>query len=325
MFDKTLSRLCVLLPVFAFLVTTDVTAEAYPSRPIRMILPFPAGGGTDVATRLVAQEMSKTLGQSIVILNRPGAGGKIGSAAGAKEKADGYNIVLSSTSTMAVYPAIDPKLPYDALGDFRHAGIIATTPGVLVATKDLPAKNLEDLNKLLLDNPSRYVIGSGTPTTFLAAETYKRALNVNLLNVNYPGSPPLFLDLIPGRVHLTFVIAGAALSEINSGALKPIAITGNKRIPQLPKVGTMGELGMGKVDASAWIGFAFPRGTPDEAVRVFNGALNKALENPGVISRLTELGFVVEGGSPEKHTERVKSELGAWAKMYKDAGSPPLQ
>lgn len=320
---RILAKYFLLLPALGAL--HGAMADTYPNQPIKIILPYPAGGGTDVATRLVAQEMSKTLGQSIIILNRPGAGGKIGVTVAKKEKPDGYTLVLSSTSTMAIYPAIDAKLGYDPVHDFTHVGLIATTPGVLLATQSLPAENVKDLNQLFKANPAGYVIGSGTPTAFLAAELYKKALKADVQTINYNGSPPLLLDLIPGRTHVTFMIAGAAIPEIRNGRAKAIAVTGDKRMPQLPEVGTMKEAGMGQVDASTWIGLAFPKGAPDAAVKAINEALNQALTQPHVVQRLAELGYFIDGGSPERHAKTVAAELVLWAKAYKDAGSPALQ
>lgn len=322
---RAIAKYCCLLPLLGLSSLPGAMAETYPNQPIKLILPYPAGGGTDVAVRLVAQEMGKSLGQTIIILNRPGAGGKIGILVGKKEKPDGYTLVLSSTSTMAIYPAIDAKLGYDPVHDFTHAGLIATTPGVLLATPSLPANNLKALNPLLKAKPDSYIIGSGTPTAFLAAELYKKALQADVQNINYNGSPPLLLDLIPGRTHLTFMIAGAAIPEIKNGRAKAIAVTGEKRIPQLPEVATMKEAGMGQVDASTWIGLAFPKGTPEVAVKAVNTALNQALVKPQVVERLADLGFYTEGGTPQRHAKTVETELVLWAKAYKDAGSPAMQ
>lgn len=325
MLRRAIAKYCCLLPLVGLSFFQEATADTYPNQPIKIILPYPAGGGTDVAMRLVAQEMSKTLGQTIIILNRPGAGGKIGVLVAKKEKPDGYTLVMSSTSTMAIYPTIDAKLGYDPVHDFTHAGLIASSPGVLLATLSLPANNLKELNQLLKAKPASYIIGSGTPTAFLAAELYKKAIQADVQTVNYNGSPPLLLDLIPGRTHLTFMIAGAAIPEIKNGRAKAIAVTGNKRIPQLPDVATMKEAGMGQVDATTWIGLAFPKGVPDAAVKAVNAALNQALTKPHVIERLADLGYSIDGGSPQHHAETVEKELVLWAKAYKDAGSPPLQ
>lgn len=322
---RAIAQYCCLLPLMGLCFSQGAMADAYPSQPIKIILPYPAGGGTDVATRLVAQEMSKTLGQTIIVLNRPGAGGKIGILVAKKEKPDGYTLVLSSTSTMAIYPAIDTKLGYDPVNDFTHAGLIASTPGVLLATPSLPANSIRELNQLLKAKPASYLIGSGTPTAFLAAELYKKAIQADVQTINYNGSPPLLLDLIPGRTHLTFMIAGAAIPEIKNGRAKAIAVTGDKRMPQLPDIPTMKESGMGQVDATTWIGLAFPKGAPDVAVKAVNAALNQALAKPQVIERLADLGYFIEGGSPQHHAKRVETELVLWAKAYKDAGSPPLQ
>lgn len=322
---RAIAQYCCLLPLVGLCFSQGAMADAYPSQPIKIILPYPAGGGTDVATRLVAQEMSKTLGQTIIVLNRPGAGGKIGILVAKKEKPDGYTLVLSSTSTMAIYPAIDTKLGYDPVNDFTHAGLIASTPGVLLATPSLPANSIKELNQLLQAKPASYLIGSGTPTAFLAAELYKKAIQADVQTINYNGSPPLLLDLIPGRTHLTFMIAGAAIPEIKNGRAKAIAVTGDKRMPQLPDIPTMKESGMGQVDATTWIGLAFPKGAPDVAVKAVNAALNQALAKPQVIERLADLGYFIDGGSPQHHAKRVETELVLWAKAYKDAGSPPLQ
>lgn len=324
MFRKMKISTAILLSAVGGMMSAPAAADAYPTRAIKVIVPYPAGGGTDVLIRTVTNEMAKSLGQTFVVINRPGAGGMIGVSASKMESPDGYTMVVSSTSTMAVYPAFESKLSYQPMKDFVHAGMVAKTPGVLVATKSLPADNLKDLNKLLKADPDKYVIGSGTPTTFMTTELYKLALKANIQTINYNGSPPVLLDLIPGRVHLTFMIAGAALPEIKNGTVKPIAVTWKERLPQLPNVGTMKEAGMGEVDASTWIGLAFPKGVPEPIVKKINTALNQALAKPEIIKRLDELGFFVEGGSPEQHTKIVASDLAFWAKVYKDAGSPKL-
>ncbi len=323
MIRRFIPSACCLLSALA--LVAPAAAESYPSHPIKMIVPYPAGGGTDVLVRTVMQEMSKTLGQNIVVINRPGAGGKIGVAAVKLEKPDGYTMVVSSTSTMAVYPAIEPKLSYDPIKSFVHGGMIAKTPGVLLATRSLPANNLNDLTRLLTAKPDDYVIASGTPTTFLSAEMYKQAIKAKMQTVQYNGSPPLLLDLVPGRVHLTFMIAGAAIPEIKNGSVKALAVTWGKRIPQLPDVPTMKEAGMGHVDATTWVGIAFPAGTPAPVVNKVNAALNHALQQPHVAKRLVELGYFAEGGSPEQHSKTVASELTLWSKIYTNAGSPGLQ
>ncbi|SCU90714.1 conserved exported hypothetical protein [Cupriavidus necator] len=325
MIRRFIPRSCCLLSALALLAPAVAAAENYPSHPIKMIVPYPAGGGTDVLVRTVMQEMSKTLGQSIVVINRPGAGGKIGVTAVKLEKPDGYTMVLSSTSTMAVSPAIEPKLSYDPVKSFVHGGMIAKTPGVLLATRSLPAGNLDDLKRLLTAKPDDYVIASGTPTTFLSAEMYKQAIKSKMQTVQYNGSPPLLLDLVPGRVHLTFMIAGAAIPEIKNGTVKALAVTWDKRIPQLPDVPTMKEAGMGQVEATTWVGIAFPAGTPAPVVNKVNAALNHALQQPHVARRLVELGYFAEGGSPEQHSKTVASELTLWSKIYTNAGSPGLQ
>ncbi|MBB1597783.1 tripartite tricarboxylate transporter substrate binding protein [Achromobacter sp. UMC46] len=322
---RSMAPACYLLSFLGFFALNNAMAEGYPDHPIKIILPYPAGGGTDVATRLVTQEMGKILGQSIIVMNRPGSGGKIGVALAKREKPDGYTLVLSSTSTMAVYPAIDPKLSYDPVNDFTHVGLIATTPGVLLANLELPADNIKDLGKLFNSDPSKYIIGSGTPTAFLAAEMYKKAINADVQTINYNGSPPLLVDLIPGRIHATFMIAGAAIPDIKSGRVKAIAVTGDKRMPQLPGIATLKEAGMGQVDASTWIGLAFPKGVPASDVKVISDAMNQALAKPQIAEQLAGLGFLIEGGSPERHAKTVESELAFWSKAYKDAGSPAMQ
>ena len=234
--------------------------DGYPNRPINVIVPYPAGGGGDILTRIVTQEMSKSLGQPMVVLNRLGAGGKVGVTAAKREKPDGYTVLISSTSTMTVFPVLEPKLAYKPLKDFVSASLIADTPGVLLATKSIAADNLKGINTLLRDHPEKYLIASGTPATFLASELYKQALGRTIQTINYNGSPPVILDLVPGRVHLTFIIVAAAMQEINNGNAKAIAVTSEKRISQLPNTGTMKEAGMGEVDASSWFGFSFPAG-----------------------------------------------------------------
>ena len=322
MFRK--ATVATIFSFFALGVSGSALAQAYPEHPIKVILPFPAGGGTDVLLRIVTREMSKTLGQPIIVMNRPGAGGKIGMNAAKQEKPDGYTMVVSSTSTMAVYPVIDAKLTYDPIKDFTQIGVMAITPGVLVANKDFPADSIKDTNKLLLADPAKYIIASGTPTTYLATELYKQMLGANVEVISYSGSPPIMLDLIPGRVHLTFMIAGAAIPDIKKGTVKPIAVTWKEPMTQLPGVGTMQEVGMGDVDASTWLALAFPKGVSEDKVKKVNAAMNQALKDPSVIEQLEALGFFVEGGSPEWADKRVEDGLARWSKVYKDAGSPPL-
>ena len=270
------------LAMLALAVLPVAAQEAFPARPITLIIPFPPGGSADVLGRLIGKRLADDLGQPIVIDNRPGAGTAVGAGAVAKAKADGYTLLLSSGSTFTVNPAIRTNLPYDPVRSFDPIAIVARIPLILIAHKDVPVNKVQEFAAATKAQPDKYSyasFGSGT-TSHFTAEIVLQALGVKLVHVPYKGSAPAMTDLIGGQVPYSFDTVTAALPHLKSGKIKAIAVTTGKRASQLPNVPTFAEAGYPQVNADTWVMFAAPKGTPVAVRSKLEQALAKMLATP---------------------------------------------
>lgn len=285
--------------------------EAYPSRPITLVIPFPPGGATDVLGRLIGKKLGDVLGQSVVIDNRAGAGTVIGASYVAKAAPDGYTLLMSSGTTFTVNPAIRAKLPYDPVKSFEPIGMVARVPLVLLANRDVPVSNLRQLIAAVKAEPGKYVYGSfGSGTTgHFAGELMWEALGIKLMHVPYRGSAPAMSDLIGGQIPFTVDTVAAAMPQIRSGKIKAIAVTGAKRAQQLPDVPTVAESGFSGFASDSWLAVVAPHGLPADVRARLQKALADAMADGEVRSRLLANGLEPAYEPASAVSARIADEL----------------
>lgn len=301
-------------------------AQAYPSKPVTMIVPFAAGGPTDIVARIVGEHMSKTLGQQMVIENVAGAGGTTGITRGKQAPPDGYTIMMGHMGTHGAAPALYPNLRYDPTKDFEQIGLAAGTPIVIVAKKDFPAANLQEFMAYVKANTAKVNqahagVGSVSFTTCLLLSSQ---LGVKPTAVAYRGTGPALNDLVGGQVDYMCDQIVNLVEQINGGAIKAFAIATTERSPVLPNVPTTKEGGLPEYNVSAWNAVFAPKGTPKDVVTKLNAALSAALDDPATRKRLLDLGSVIpdqKGRTPEALAELVNSEVARWTPILKAAGA----
>jgi tripartite-type tricarboxylate transporter receptor subunit TctC len=322
---QTISRrsaLALSLALACAAAAPSFAAEAYPAKPIRLIVPFPPGGGTDAIARDVANELTTTLKWNFVVENRPGSGGNIGVDAAAKSAPDGYTIVLGQTSNLAINPTLYGHLPYDPLKDLTPVALVASAPLVFVVKADSPYKNLADLVAAAKAKPGSLNFaspGNGT-VTHLTGELLQKEAGVTFTHVPYKGGSMALTDLLGGRIQIYAGSVPTLLGHIKSGQLRAIVVTSAQRDPNLPQVPTVGETYKG-FEAVTWFGFVAPAGTPQPIVAKLNAEINKALKTPELRKRLNDEGATVLGGSPEQFAALIKSEIAKWAPVVKASGA----
>ena len=295
---------------------------AYPNKPIRMIVPYPPGGPTDVLGRIVAQKLSESLGQQVVVENRPGASGMIGSEIVAKAAPDGYTL-LANASIHVINPSLYPKMNFDALRDFAPVSLIAQVPLILVVNPNLPVKSVQELIALGKAQPNLLNFGSSgnAAAPHLAGESFKIATGVQMQHVPYKGSAPALTDLIGGQVQLIFDSMPSAMPHVKSGKIRALAVTTARRSPTVPDLPTIAESGVPGFDISTWYGVWAPAGTPREIVNKVAAEMAKALQQPAVRERLAALGAEPVGNTPEEFAAYCQSELAKWSKIVRESGA----
>ncbi len=314
---------CTGLVVALILAAAGAAAQTYPTKPIRLVVPFPAGGTTDILAREVGQRLSASLGQPVVIDNRPGAAGNIGTELVAKSAPDGYTLLMCTVSTHAINPNLYAKLPYDHVADFAPVILVASVPNVLEVTPTLPVNSVADLIKLAKDKPGQINFassGSGT-SIHLSGELFKTMAGVDMTHVPYRGSAPALTDLIAGQVQVMFDNLPSSLPQIKAGKLRAIAVTSAQRAPALPNVPTIAESGLPGFEATSWFGVVAPAGTPPAIVARINADLNEWLQSPDAKEKLLAQGAAAGGGSPEQFAAFIQAETEKWAKVVKSSGA----
>ena len=314
---------CVLALTFPY-ISAPASAAApndYPARPIRLISPFAPGGGNDLLSRTLGLEMSKSLGQSVVVDNRPGANTIIGMEIVATAPADGYTLIMTS-STQAINATLYPKLPYDSIKDFAPVSLIASSPLIVAVYPGLAVNNVQELIALAKAKPRQILYPSaGTwNATHLAGELFSAMAGVTLVHVPYKGAAPGMNDLIAGRLQMVFATAPSAMAYIKAGRLRAIAITSNARSAVMPELPTVAESGVPGYEASTWYGVLAPARTPRPIVMRLNSEAKKALAVPEVRERLVAAGVDPVGNSPDEFAAYVRTEIAKWAKVIKLSG-----
>jgi tripartite-type tricarboxylate transporter receptor subunit TctC len=305
--------------------TSPAAGQAFPSKPIRFVVPFAPGVSTDTLARTLGVKVAESIGQQVVIDNRAGASGNIGMEIVAKAPPDGHTIVLGYIANVAIAPSLYEKLPFDPVRDYEHVMLIATSPNVLVAHPSVPAKNLKDLIALAKTQPGKlnYASASIASVGHLTGELLNELAGIKMTHVAYKGSGQAVTDLLGGHVQLMFSGFSSTLPHIKSGRLRALAQTGEKRSPALPDVATIAESGFPKFEATAWYGIHAPAKTPKPVVNRLNAEFVKALNLPDVRDRLSSLGFEIAASTPEFYASYIRSEIKKWAKVVKASGAKP--
>ena len=301
-----------------------VSAQAYPSRLVRMVVAYPAGGSIDVVSRLVNQRLTSALGQQFIVENRAGAAGNIGTDYVAKAAADGYVLLMGSAASISSAPAVYAKLPYDPVRDLAPMVQVANQPNVLTAHPSVPAKTLKEFIALAKANPGKFNYGSSGigASQHMTAELFAMLTGVKIEHIPYKGGTPAMTDLISGQIDFMFTPAPNAIAFVQSGKIRGIAVTSLKRSSALPELPTMNESGLQGFELLGWIGLLGPAGTPREIVDRLNGEVNKMLAGD-IRQRLTELGLDAVGGTPEQFAAFIRQDIAKYAKIVKVAGIPP--
>lgn len=304
-------------------VAAPALAQEYPVKPIRLIVPFPPGGGTDILARVVGQKMSETLGQPVIVENKPGAGGNIGVDLAAKAQPDGHTIVIGQTANLAVNPTLYPKLPYNPLKDLEPVGLIASAPLAIVVPAASPFKTLADPIALAKTKPGDITFaspGNGT-VAHLSGELIQKAAGIRFEHIPYKGAAQALTDLLGGQVHLYSSSVPTALGHIRSGKLRAIAVTSTRRVPDLPDTPTVAELGFPGFEASTWFGLLAPAGTPRPVIAKLHLHLMKALDSTSVQEKIKAEGAGKLTSTPDEFRAFLVGEVEKWGKIVRDSGA----
>ncbi|MGX1098807.1 tripartite tricarboxylate transporter substrate binding protein [Amorphus sp. MBR-141] len=305
------------------LAAAPAIAADWPDRPVHVIVAYGAGGGTDTLSRMVAEPLSKTLGQPVVIDNRPGAGGTIGADAAAKADPDGYTMYMMANGH-TVAAAMYKELPYDPVGDYDAVSVVARMPLVVVSRPDFEASNLEELVALAKEKPGELTfasVGVGSSQHFagaLLAET----LGIDVVHIPYQKTPEALAAVLSGEVDMLVEVLAPVVGQVKAGDIKALAVTSAKRHPALPDVGTVAEAGQDGYDVSTWYGLVFPDGTPDDVIAQANAALGEALSDEALRSKALESGYIIEGSTPEAFGNQIASDVERWNKVRANADIP---
>lgn len=316
------SRRAVLAFAAASLLVTAVHAEAWPTKPIRLIVPFPAGGGTDIIARELANKLT-TSGYNFVIDNKPGSGGNLGVDAAAKATPDGYTLVLGQTSNLAINPTLYPKLPYDPIKDLTPVSLVASSPLVIVAGSSTPYKTLGDVVKAAKEAPGfiNYASSGNGTVSHLAGESFQKTAGIKLTHIPYKGASQGATDVIGGQVQLYISTVPTLMGHIKSGKMRPLAVTSLQRVQDLPQVPTVAESGFSGFESITWFGILGPANLPKEVVTKLNADINKALKEPDLRHKLIAQGADVSGSSAEQFSKLIRDDIVRWGRLVKDSGA----
>jgi tripartite-type tricarboxylate transporter receptor subunit TctC len=307
----------------ALLSSPAAMAQAFPNKPLRLICPFPPGGAVDIASRAIAQELSKNLGQPVTVENRPGAGGNIGGAEAARANPDGYTIFMTTSGIQAINPVLYAKMPFDPSKDLVPVSALVSLNNVLVLHPSIKASSVPEVIAMAKSQPGtmNYASsGSGT-SIHMSGEMFKSLTGVNITHIPYKGSAPAMTDLLGGQVMMMFDNIPSAIPHIKSGKLKALATTGAKRDPLLPELPTLAEAGVSGYESGVWFGLAVPANTPRDVVMKLNAEAIKGTRSPEFVKRMTELGYNIMGTSPEVMSDMSRAEVQRWGPIVRASGA----
>lgn len=298
-------------------------AQNYPTKPVTIVVPFSAGGTTDILARIVGQALSAELGQSVVIDNRAGAGGNIGGALAAKAPADGYTLFMGTVGTHAINAALYKKMPFDPVKDFAPLTRVANVPNLLVAHPQQPFKTVKELIDYAKAHPGAVNFGSsGSGSSIhLSGELFKSMAKVDMVHVPYKGSAPAVTDLLGNQIAIMFDNMPSAIQHVRAGKLRPLAVTTAKRSPELPDVPTIAEAGVPGYEATSWFGMFAVAGTPKPVLERLNAALAKVLKQPEVVAKIKEQGGETISETPEQFAAFIQAESAKWGRVVKESGA----
>lgn len=317
------SRILLGVVLATGMAATDGHAQTatYPDRPVKMLVGFAAGGGTDVAARILAQKLTEALGQTVVVENRPGASGMIAAEAVAKSVPDGYTLMMGSQTTLAVAPALYRKFSIDAAKDFVGVAMAGVSPLVLVVHPSVPVQSVRDLIALAKAKPGTINFGSGGlgTTPHMAGELFSIQAGVKMVHVAYRGEAPAINDLLGGQLHLIFANLSAVIGNVKAGSLRALAITSAQRAATAPEIPTIAEVALPGFDAATWFALVAPAGTAREIVLRLNTEVTRLVAQPETQKRFADLGMTFGSGSPDALDAYIKSEIGKWSQVIKEA------
>ncbi len=315
---------CLAVASACTLAATPVAlAQSYPTKSIRLICPFPPGGAVDIASRAIANELSKTIGQQVVVENKPGAGGNIGGVEAARAAPDGYTIFMTTSGINAINPALYSKMPFDPNKDLAPVSALVSLNNVLVVHPSVAAKSVTEIIAMAKAQPGKMTYassGSGT-SIHMSGEMFKHLAKVDILHIPYKGSSPALIDMLGGQVMMMFDNVPSALPHIKSGKLRALATTGAKRDATLPDLPTIAEAGVPGYESGVWFGLLVPAGTPRDIVAKLNTEAVKGTKSPEFVKRMTDLGYNIIGSTPEQMTEMLKTEVNTWGPIVKASGA----
>ena len=316
----------VLAAVVAFLPaawSSGAFAQAFPSKPVKLVIPFPPGGSLDAVGRAIADKLTQMWGQSVVVDNKPGAGGNIGADFVAKSPPDGYTVVMGALSTHAVNPSLYPKMPYDAVKDFAPISLVAITPNVLVVNPTLPVNSVKDLIAYAKANPGKLSFGSGSNGSagHLAGELFKVDTGTDMVHIPFKGGAPALQALLAGDTQLMFDNLANSMQQVKAGKLKALAVTTEKRSALVPDLPTMAESGVPGFDISTWFGIMAPAGTPPEVIAKWNTDLVTVLNSADMREKMTAQGAEAAPMTPAEFSAFIARELAKYARIVKASGA----
>lgn len=316
-----LSRRAMLGATLYVSMAVHAIAQGYPTKPIRVVVPFPPGGGTDVIAREITQAVAQSTGWTFVVENRPGAGGNLGVDAVAKSPSDGYTLVLGQTSNLAINPSLYAKMPYDVAKDLAPVLLVAEAPLAMVTSTASSFKNVADAIRAAKDKPGaiNYASPGNGTVAHLATELFQRTAGIKLQHVPYKGAAQAMTDVISGNVEIYMSSIPTLLGQIRQGKLRALAVTSPQRAAELPDVPTLAEAGFKGSEAVTWFGFAAPAGTPAPVIATLNQAFNKALKQPALTKKLADEGASVLGGTPDQFAALIRQDHARWAKVIQAA------
>ena len=317
----TTQNVCALVALLASLAAAGTAAQGYPAKPVRIVVPFGTGGGTDNLVRIFAPRLGEFLGQQVVVDNRPGASAMIGTELVVRAAPDGYTLVVTDTS-LTVNPSLFRKMPYDTLKDLAPVILAASAPVILVSHPSLPVKSVPELVALARARKGElnYASGGIGASTHLGGELLKQEAKIELTHVPYKGTGPAIADVVAGQVTVMFSGISSAKQFVQAGRMRALAVTGERRNPAMPDVATFKEIGLPGVDAGTYWGALAPAATPRDLIARINREIERALQVPEVKSRLVDLGYEVIGGPPERYADNIRIELAKWDRVVKAAG-----
>jgi tripartite-type tricarboxylate transporter receptor subunit TctC len=310
------------IAMLAMLVVGNAFAQSYPARPVKLIVPFPPGGNTDIVGRLIAQRLTESMGQTVYVENRAGASGTIGAEAAAKSPPDGYTILFGTTGTLGSAPALQPNLPYDPVKAFAPISTLAAAPVVVIAGGHVPAASLGELIQMMKAKPGTFKFGSaGTGHILhLAGELFKGVAGVDVQHVPYKGTNPALTDMLGGRIDVMFDVLSAYEPHVRSGKVRALAVARSKRLARIPDVPTAAEAGLAGYELNVWFGLVAPAGAPEEAIARLNREALKILASRETSEALEKIGFEPAGNSPREFAAMLIEDIAKWRRAVQSAG-----